>query len=173
MTLLFNTVNSFCGISGEVSVVAQTAEYSVLLDAFRPFSKALLILSVVVLIGITLDYLTGSIAARKLGEWSSKTAREGIWHKVGILIAMLIAVLLDAVTIVAVRTVGLSITYYGLFSPLVALFYAVTELGSIVENLAKMGTPVPQFLTNGIAALKHEVDKKADEQGMTGRADRS
>lgn len=166
--IFYSILKGFCAGSEEVSVVVQTNEYGVLLEAFRPFAKALLILSVVVLIGITLDYLTGSIAARKRGEWSSKIAREGIWHKVGILIAMLIAVLLDAVIIVAARTVGLSITYYGLFSPLVALFYAVTELGSIIENLAKMGTPVPKFLTNGIAALKNEVEKRTDEHGITG-----
>ena len=31
-----------------------------------------------------LDYLTGSAAALKAGEWSSKVAREGIWHKLGL-----------------------------------------------------------------------------------------
>lgn len=28
-----------------------------------------------------LDYITGSAAGMKAGEWSSKTARTGLWHK--------------------------------------------------------------------------------------------
>ena len=30
-----------------------------------------------------LDYISGTAAAHKNGEWSSDIAREGLWHKLG------------------------------------------------------------------------------------------
>ncbi len=38
-----------------------------------------------------LDYLTGSLAAAKAGAWSSQAAREGIWHKAGMVAVVLVA----------------------------------------------------------------------------------
>lgn len=138
-------------------------DLAILIDAFKPFAKLLLILTALVFIGIILDYLTGTIAAKKLHEWSSKIAREGIWHKVGIIIAVLLAAMLDIVVIVATKSVlKLSITYFGLFAPLVALSYTLTEFGSIIENLKKMGVYVPAFLTRGFASIKNAVDAHAD-----------
>ena len=40
---------------------------------------------------MALDYLTGSMAAAKEGEWSSARAREGIWHKCGMIVVVLVA----------------------------------------------------------------------------------
>lgn len=138
-------------------------DFSVLIEAFKPFARLLLILATLVFVGILLDYLTGTIAARKNEEWSSKKAREGIWHKVGIIIAILLAALLDVVVIVATRSImGLNFTYFGLFSPLVSLCYVITEFGSILENLRKMGTEVPSILTKGFASLKKTVEAHAD-----------
>ncbi|MBR0135757.1 MAG: phage holin family protein, partial [Clostridia bacterium] len=53
-------------------------------------------------------------------------------------------------------------TYFGLFSPLVSLCYVITEFGSILENLRKMGTEVPSILTKGFASLKKTVEAHAD-----------
>lgn len=138
-------------------------DINVLIDAFRPFAKLLLILAVAVFIGIAMDYLTGTLAAKKNNEWSSKKAREGIWHKVGIVIAVLIAAVFDAVIVIATQSViKLPFNYCGLFAPLVALCYVITELGSIVENIDKIGTPVPAFLKKGLLAFAAKVDEKAD-----------
>ncbi len=138
-------------------------DFTILIDAFKPFAKLLLILSALVFLGIVLDYLTGTVAAKKNGTWSSMVAREGIWHKVGIIIAIILAALLDVAVIVASKSVlKLSITYFGLFAPLVALCYTFTEFGSILENLRKMDVYVPAFLTHGFASIKHTVDAHAD-----------
>ena len=40
---------------------------------------------------MALDYLTGSMAAAKEGQWSSARAREGIWHKCGMIVVVLVA----------------------------------------------------------------------------------
>ena len=46
---------------------------------------------------MVLDYATGSAAALRSGEWSSKTARDGLWHKLGAMVAVLVAAILDGV----------------------------------------------------------------------------
>ena len=44
-----------------------------------------------------LDYGTGTAAALRAGEWSSKVARDGLWHKLGAVVAVLVAAILDGV----------------------------------------------------------------------------
>ena len=44
-----------------------------------------------------IDYATGSAAALRAGEWSSKSARDGIWHKLGSVVAVIVATILDTV----------------------------------------------------------------------------
>ena len=46
---------------------------------------------------MVLDYATGSAAALRSGEWSSKIARDGLWHKLGSMVAVLVAAILDGV----------------------------------------------------------------------------
>ena len=41
-----------------------------------------------------LDYGTGTAAALRAGEWSSKVARDGLWHKLGAVVAVLVAAIL-------------------------------------------------------------------------------
>ena len=41
------------------------------------------------------DYVTGTWAARARGEWSSAAARQGLWHKLGEIAALLVAALCD------------------------------------------------------------------------------
>ena len=108
------------------------------------------------------DYITGTAAACKAGEWSSAQARQGLWHKLGSITAVLVAVLLD-LGIYAVVHGGIGITlpfeYTTLILPVVACWYLFTELGSIIENAEKLGAPVPKWLVNKIAALKSAADK--------------
>lgn len=46
---------------------------------------------------MVLDYITGSAAACKSGAWSSSVAREGLWHKFGAIVAVLVTGVLDYV----------------------------------------------------------------------------
>ncbi|MHB8065863.1 MAG: phage holin family protein [Ruminiclostridium sp.] len=123
---------------------------------------------VVIFIGsMTVDWLTGSAAAAKEGKWESKVAREGLWHKTGCIIAVLVAVILDVVIGTVVNNVVPSITlpfdYTVLLCPIVMVWYILTELGSIVENAGKMGAPVPGFLRKAISLFKSTVDAAGDK----------
>ena len=44
---------------------------------------------------MAVDYITGTWAARARGEWSSAAARQGLWHKLGEITALLVAALCD------------------------------------------------------------------------------
>lgn len=47
---------------------------------------------VVLFVGcMAVDYLTGTAAAMHRGEWSSKSARDGIFHKIGSVIVVMVA----------------------------------------------------------------------------------
>lgn len=109
------------------------------------------------LIAMVLDYITGTWAAMAHGEWSSAVARQGLWHKLGSIVAILVAGLVDiAISVVVHLDLGFDMPfdYKTLILPLVALWYALTELGSIIENAEQLGAPVPKWLVSKIAALK-------------------
>lgn len=120
-------------------------------------------LVVIWLVAMILDYATGSWAALSTGTWDSAVARAGLWHKMGSIVAMLVALLLDVALSAIINYGGLGFelpfTYKTAFLPLVAIWYIVTELGSIIENAAKLGAPVPKFLISSLKKLKDKADE--------------
>ena len=114
---------------------------------------------------VAIDYITGYSAAAKNGEWSSQIAREGLWHKAGCIFAVLVAGILDAVVGYLLENIhGLALPFeYTVFvCPLVVVWYMLMELGSILENIGKMGAPLPEFLKKMIVVLKATVDSAGD-----------
>ena len=111
---------------------------------------------------MVLDYITGSMAAGKAGEWESKKAREGIYHKGGMLVIVLVAAatdLLISLVLDNLPMLALPVEYGGLVCPVVLVWYIVTELGSITENAVAMGAPVPALLTKLLKVSKDAVDQ--------------
>lgn len=109
------------------------------------------------------DYLTGTAAALKAGQWSAQKAREGLWGKVGCIAAVLIAGMLDGVVgllIANVPAITLPWDYSVLLCPLVIAWYIFTELGSILEHVGALGAPIPGFLKRAVAALREAVDQE-------------
>ena len=117
---------------------------------------------------MALDYATGSMAAAKEGEWSSAKAREGIWHKCGMIVVVLVAAgadMLLSLVLANLPLVELPIQYAGLVCPVVLVWYIVTELGSMAENAVAMGAPVPKWLVKLLAMSKGLVDQAGEELG--------
>ena len=117
--------------------------------------------------GMVLDWLSGSAAAASRGEWASSVARDGIWHKAGMIVVVCVAALTDAVLGIAVENLpGLGITYQNLVLPVVLVWYIFTELGSIAENAAHMGADVPDGLLKLLAAGQKAAERqtKDDEE---------
>ncbi len=118
---------------------------------------------------VVLDYATGSWAARSNGEWSSAVARAGLWHKLGEIVAVLVAALCDIAISVIIGGSGLDlgIAVNTFVTPVVLLWYIITELGSIIENADKLGAPVPQWLIKGLEQYKNKLDPEAKREEKT------
>ena len=105
-------------------------------------------------------FLAGSAAALRAGTWSSRCAREGLWHKAGSVAGVLVAALLDFALRALLGSVpGLGAHYDVLLCPLVTAWYLLTELGSVVENAGALGAPLPQFLVRAIAVLRADISQ--------------
>ena len=120
-------------------------------------------------VSMGIDYLTGSALAAKNGDWQSQKAREGLWHKAGSILAVIVSALADFLLGLVLKNLplGLPFTYTVLLCPVVLVWYILTEMGSIVENVGEMGAPVPVFLKNIIAALHTGVEESGDK--LTGK----
>lgn len=97
------------------------------------------------LIAIVIDYVSGMIKAFECKVLSSKIGVRGILKKVGVLLVVMLAVLIDRVTgdTGAIRT-------------LVIYYFVANEGLSIVENLAQSGVPIPKSIKKALKALKKE-----------------
>ena len=126
---------------------------------------------------MVLDYLTGMLAAKREAiehpddpnyGWNSKKGAEGIIKKVGYLCIIAVAMIVDYVIQSVAAQIGLAVQVKAFFGLLVAVWYVLNELLSIVENAGRMGAPVPEWLARYIAVLKTKIDDQgSDEHGKT------
>lgn len=116
-------------------------------------------------VAMLVDYATGSFAALANKEWSSSVARAGLWHKGGEIAIMLVAAMLDVAiyTFSESQVFGVTWNYGAAATPLVAGWYALTEMGSIIENAAKMGADFPEWLKVMVETLKAKIKGNSKE----------
>lgn len=125
-------------------------------------------LCLILAVCMLMDYITGTLAAKKTGTWSSQVSRDGRWHKLAIFVSVLVAALLDIVLGTIVNNIpGLELpfVYTVAFTPIVVVWYIITELGSILENSGEMGGPQPEWFKKAIRALKDQVDNGMGDNG--------
>ena len=112
---------------------------------------------------MAIDYITGTVAAMKNGEWCSSVARQGLWHKGGMIVVVVVSAIADGVMVVIFEHLPIGITWTSIILPLVLAWYIVTELGSILENAVKMGAAVPEWLVKlmkiGLKAINDAGEK--------------
>lgn len=107
---------------------------------------------------MALDYISGTAAACKDGDWASAKAREGLWHKGGMLLVVLVAAMTDVAVAMAAVNLGIAGGWAGLVLPLVLAWYIITELGSVLENAVKMGAKVPGWLIRLLRAGRQALE---------------
>lgn len=120
------------------------------------------IMAIVWVVCMALDYLSGSAAACKGGEWSSAKAREGIWHKAAMILVVLVSGLADIIMATICENVHIGFVWPGLVLPLVLAWYIITELGSILENAVHLGAKVPGWLVKLMKAGLKAVDRTGE-----------
>ncbi len=131
------------------------------LGAFLGWKGVMLVLWTAVM---GLDYLSGTMAACKEGQWSSEAARQGLWHKGAMILVVLTAAIADVVMVLMVQYVPLGLQWPGLLLPLVLGWYILTELGSILENAVEMGARVPHWLVTLLKTGIEILDREAEEE---------
>jgi toxin secretion/phage lysis holin len=107
-------------------------------------------------IAIALDYISGIIKAFINKELSSKIGVKGILKKVGVLVVVALAVLIDKIT-------GES----GAVRTLVIYYFVANEGLSIIENLGEAGLPIPDVIKKALKSLKDESKGKTNGKKLS------
>lgn len=149
-----------------VTIKAAIAAGCTALGAFLGWKGIMLVTWV---IAMAMDYMTGTFAAMKSGEWSSARAREGLWHKGGMIFVVAVAGIADLIMVVIAQYVPIGIQWPVIILPLVLSWYIITELGSVLENCVKMGAPVPGWLIKLLKASAKIVDNAGKTAAISER----
>lgn len=100
---------------------------------------------------ILLDMLTGLCKAFKEKDYTSSVMREGLYHKFGSILCIVLAVLVDY----AQGIVDLGVTIPVALS--VCGYIILMEVGSIIENVCKIN---PQIMPDKLKAYFQKLSKK-------------
>lgn len=141
-----------------VAVKAAMATFFAAVGTFLGWRVIMLLVWVILM---ALDYISGTIAARQNGTWKSSMAREGIGHKVGMILIVVVCMIADFVILLAGENLPNDvITFHWpvVIFPLVTMWYIITEIGSIIENAVEMGARVPGWLPKLLNATLKTVD---------------
>ena len=103
---------------------------------------------------IAMDYLSGLAAAASRGDLQSSKMREGLWHKLGEVGAILLAYL------VAEEGHYIGLPYQiDLLIPAVIIWLSVMEITSILENLTLLN---PDLASTGFLRIFRRTDDTDD-----------
>lgn len=111
--------------------------------------KTQLIIYITVLVFIVLDVVTGLLKAFKNKEYTSTTMRQGLYHKIGSILCIAFATLLDYTQ---------SILDIGLTIPIlkgICIYIILMEITSIIENICSLNPDImPEKITQYFKKLK-------------------
>lgn len=109
---------------------------------------------------VILDFVTGIIKAKAVGEGlESKRARQGFWRKMALFAALSFGIFLDLISDVLLEKAGMTIAYDTPFALIVASYIVLNESISIAENLYRIN---PKALPGPIVKLLKIAREKSD-----------
>lgn len=118
---------------------------------------------VIALISVMIiDYLTGMATAYVHKKFSSRVGIVGILKKIGYIALVCVGVCADYLIQTALVNLGIEFNVQMIFGLMVTVWLIINELISILENLSKIGVPMPNFLMKLVEKLKITVESKAD-----------
>lgn len=137
---------------------------SAALAAFASYLGALAVPIIILMVMMIIDYLSGMSAAWLEGTLSSKLGAKGIVKKVGYMALIVVAMGVDYLIYSGIVAANIELGYSMWFGLLVAVWLIINEMISILENLKKLGVPMPVFLEKIVNRLKITVDKESEEE---------
>lgn len=149
------------------NMVAAKAAIATFFTALGAFLGWRGITAVVWVVCMALDYISGTVAAMKAGEWCSAKAREGLWHKGGMILVVVVSAIADGIMAIICANLQFGLEWPSIILPLVLAWYIITEMGSVLENAVKMGANVPNWLVKlmkvGLKAVNTAGDAAAND----------
>jgi toxin secretion/phage lysis holin len=118
---------------------------SAALAAFAVYMGALAVPIIVLMVMMIIDYLSGMSVAWVHGDLSSKVGAKGIVKKVGYMALIVVAMGVDYLIYSGITAANITVNYNMWFGLLVAVWLIINEMISILENLSKLGVPIPDF----------------------------
>ena len=109
------------------------------------------ILSIIVVVILILEMLSGVLAAIKNKELDSTKFREGLLSKSGYFVQ---------IALVFLVSIMISMPYL-LYADL--LWIACSEGVSVLENLSRMGVPIPDFVKNVLGKTKQNTEDEMNK----------
>lgn len=119
---------------------------------------------IVLLVVMIIDYATGMFKAWINASLSSRIGLIGILKKVGYLLVVCTAGVVDWLISSGLDKIGIKIDLGFYIGVIVVIWFIINELISILENLAIIGVPLPKFLTSLIHKLKVAVEGKVNTE---------
>lgn len=132
------------------------------LGALASYALQLTIPLAVLLIVMVLDYITGIVKAWMREELSSRVGIFGIIKKLGYLVIVAVAGVVDWLLAYGLQQVGIDLRLPFLLAAIVTCWLIINELISILENIAAQGGPVPPWLGRLLNRLKNTVDETVE-----------
>ena len=147
----------------KIESIGIQAIISTALAAFASYLGALAVPIIVLMVMMIIDYLSGMLAAWSEGTLSSKVGAKGIVKKVGYMALIVVAMGVDYLICSGVSAASLDLPYTMWFGLLVAVWLIINEMISILENLGRLGVPIPGFLRAIVKKLKISADGKDEK----------
>lgn len=119
---------------------------------------------VMLVFAMIIDYITGMSAAWYNSELSSKKGIKGIVKKISYLALVAAAMIIDWLISQGLQQINIEFQYSVFFAVLVAVWLIINELISTLENLSRIGVPIPNFLKKIINRLKTTVDESEEKK---------
>lgn len=107
----------------------------------------------ILLVFVIIDWLTGWAAAWINGELRSRVGYYGIARKIAIFLLVMVSHFAD-----------LALGGLPFFQNTVIFFYLANELLSIIENVGRMGVPIPRVLRGAIEEFNKRSGERNEEE---------
>ena len=134
--------------------------FAAALGALAAYAGVLLAPLCVLAVVMVLDYATGIAAAWSCKLLSSRVGVKGIVKKVAYLALVAVGMVVDYLISSALLRVGVDIQINYCGGMMISVWLIINELLSILENLGKLGIPLPDFLLKAIERLRDGVDRR-------------
>lgn len=125
---------------------------------FKQYAMIIIFVAIVVI----LDFITGIVKAKVIGEpISSKKGTIGFWKKIALFVGLFFGFFLDYFIPYAINAIGITIEIgnTALFGMIIGCYIVINESISICENLDKCNSEIlPRWIKKLLTSKKEQID---------------